>query len=228
MIGILGGMGPESTAYTYMRMVRYCQKKYGAVRDSDYPPIIIYSMPVPDVVEKEPKRSALLPMLEDGISRLVRAGADFCIIPCNSMQRFVPSLRKNATVLSIVEETLEEARAAGIREWGLLGTGSTIRSGVYQKAFGNAGLETLEPNGEEQRKVTETIMGILGGKDCDGAKKILLSSVGALRRRGAGGVILACTDLPIVLQKADGVTLLDTADIIARAAVDYYLEKKKD
>ena len=225
MIGVLGGMGPESTAYTYLRMVRYCQEKYGARRDSDYPPIIIYSMPIPDVVEKEPD-AALLPMLEGGISKLKAAGADFCIIPCNSVQAFVPRLRKDSVVLSIIEETVKEATKSGILRWGLLGTKAAIRSRVYQEAFGKGGLEILEPSEGQQEIVTRAITTILSGKNYDDAREILLAAVGSLKKRGAEGVVLACTDLPIVIQKAEGVRLLDTADIIARAAVEYWRKSK--
>ena len=70
MIGVLGGMGPESTAYTYVRMIRYCQEKYGAVRDSDYPPILIYNMPILDVVGQEGSEKELLPLLAQGILKL--------------------------------------------------------------------------------------------------------------------------------------------------------------
>lgn len=222
MIGVLGGMGPESTAYTYMRMIRYCQEKYDAMRDSDYPPIFIYSMPTPDVVEKEWSERDLLPLLRQGILKLNSSGADFCIIPCNSVQKFVPKLRKSATILSIVEETLKEAKKNRIGKWGILATGTTIKSQVYQDAFGKAGIDVAIPSDAEQTKVNKAIMAILSGKNFGKARKMLLEVLGSLKRRGTGGAILACTDLPIVLQDVEGMKLLDTADIIAKAAVDYY------
>lgn len=222
MIGVLGGMGPESTAYTYVRMIRYCQEKYGAVRDSDYPPILIYSLPIPDVMEQEGNEEEILPLLRQGILKLKDAGAEFCIVPCNSIQKFVPKLRENTAMLSIVEETLKEANNSSIKKWALLGTNATVKSRIYQEAFGKAGFDIITPSDAEQAKVTEAIMTILSGKNFDKARKILLDALGSLKSRGVGGAILACTDLPIVLQEADGMKLLDTADIIARAAVDYY------
>jgi len=222
MIGVLGGMGPESTAYTYVRMIRYCQEKYGAVRDSDYPPILIYNMPILDVVGQEGSEKELLPLLAQGILKLKGAGADFCIIPCNSVQKFVPKLREDATMLSIVEETLKEAKKSGIKKWALLGTNTTVKSRIYQEAFGKAGFGIVIPSDAGQAKVTGAIMAILSGKNFGKARETLLDVLGPLKSRGAEGAILACTDLPIVLQDAEGMKLLDTADIIARAAVDYY------
>lgn len=222
MIGVLGGMGPESTAYTYMRMIRYCQEKYGAVRDSDFPPIFIYNMPIPDVVEQNANASELLPLLSKGVLKLKGAGADFCIISCNSVQKFVPKLRESAAILSIVEETLKQAKKSDIKKWALLATSTTIKSRIYQDEFEKAGIDLIIPSDAEQAKVTEGIMTIMSGKNFGKAREVLLGILDSLKSRGAEGAILACTDLPIVLQDADGMELLDTADIIARAAVDYY------
>jgi aspartate racemase len=225
MIGILGGMGPESTAYTYSRMIRYCQEGYGAKLDSDFPPILIYSMPIPDVVEEGSDDSELLELLRGGISRLKSAGASFCIVPCNTVQGFVPELRRDAEVISIVEETLKAARPTGILNWGILATEVTLRKGYYQKAFREAGLGLLVP-GSRQDDVTSAIRDILAGGRKAQAREKLLGVAAAMRKEGAEGVILACTDLPIVLREVPGMALLDTADIIARAAVDYYRRLK--
>ena len=222
MIGVLGGMGPESTVYTYAMMIRHCQKKYGAKYDSDFPPILIYNMPIPDVVEGDDKDAELLFLLEKGMKKLTAAGADFCIIPCNTMQGFVPALRKNTNVISIVEETLKEAKESGLKRWGILGTEMTLRKGYFQRAFREAGLETLEPKAEHQKEITAAIREILAGGRNAQAKQRLLSVISFMREEGAEGIVLACTDLPIVLQEAQGVKLLDTADIIAKAAIDYY------
>ena len=227
MIGVLGGMGPESTAYTYAMMIRYCQERYGARYDSDFPPILIYSMPIPDVVEEGGNDAELLCLLEAGIRKLMAAGADFCIIPCNTVQGFVPALRKSTNVLSIVEETLKEARESGLKRWGVLGTEVTLRKGCFQWAFREAGLEVLEPGQERQKEITAAIREILAGGRNAQAKERLLSVISSMREEGAEGIVLACTDLPIALQEAEGVKLLDTAGIIARAAVDQYKREQK-
>jgi aspartate racemase len=227
MIGMLGGMGPESTAYTYMRMVRYCQQRYGAKLDSDFPPILVYSMPVPDVVESGSDDSEVLRLLEEGVCKLRDAGADFSFIACNTMQGFIPELRKKADMLSMVEETVKEAERSGAKAWGILATEVTIGKGYYQKAFSDAGLSVLEPEKDEQEKVTAAIREILEGGKNGQAREKLLDVAAALKGRGAAGSILACTDLPIALSQADtDLRLIDTADVIARAAIDRYEELK--
>jgi len=221
MIGMLGGMGPESTAYTYMRMVRYCQEKFKAKLDSDFPPIIVYSLPIPDVVEKGSNDIEMLAILEKGVETLKTAGADFSFIACNTVQCFIPELRKKADMLSIVEETLKEAKKTNSSQWGILATEVTISKGVYQEAFSGAGLSIIEPDTGNQAEVTKAIREILEGNKNDSARKRLLPVVSSLKKRGAEGIILACTDLPIVLSgEANGLKTIDTADIIAKAAID--------
>ncbi len=216
MIGILGGMGPESTSYTYMRMIRYCQEKYGASLDSDFPPIILFSMPVPDVVEEG---KDALPLLDEGMSRLARAGAAFSLIACNTMQGFVPRLREKYEVLSLVEETVREADPA--KAYGILGTRVTLAGGLYQRALMGRGIRSIVPSDFEQAEVTKAIREILAGRDTASPRRRLLFVVEAMERRGADGVILACTDLPIALSQADAaIEVLDTADISARSAIE--------
>jgi aspartate racemase len=220
MIGILGGMGPESTAYTYMRIIRRCQEEYGARMDSDFPPIIIYSMPVPDVVEEGSNDAAVLALLDSGIRKLEAAGATFSFIACNTMQGFVPELRKRYRMLSLVEETLMQAKLSGLADWGILGTEVTLRKGYYQQAFNDAGLRALTPLPNEQAEVTAAIREILAGTDIASPRKRLQAVAGALAVRGANGIVLACTDLPLAFGADDaGMMVLDTADISAQAAL---------
>ncbi len=220
-IGILGGMGPESTAYTYMRMVSYCQERYGARLDSDFPPIFIYSMPVPDVVEEGSDDSEILALLEGGIARLDRAGTSFSLIACNTMQGFVPELRGKYRMLSLVEETVDAARRSQQERWGLLGTEVTLRKGYYQEALEDAGLAAILPTRAEQEGITRAIRDILAGAGAESSRERLLAVIGAMNGRGAQGIILACTDLPLALRGEDvGFPILDTADISARAAIE--------
>lgn len=229
MIGVLGGMGPESTAYTYMQMIRYCQERYGAKLDGDFPPILLYSMPIPDVVEQGADNIEILRLLEGGIAKLKSAGAMFSIIPCNTVQSFIPELRKKADILSIIEETLKEAEKTNIKNWGVLATEVTIGNGLYQKKFNDNALSIIEPDNANQAEVTLAIREILKGNKNERARERLMKVVLSLNQSGAEGILLACTDLPIVLsEKEVKLKTIDTADVIARAAVDYYRKLKDD
>nr|QNO54471.1 aspartate racemase [Methanosarcinales archaeon ANME-1 ERB7] len=185
-------------------------------------------MPIPDVIEGGSDDDEIISLLDAGLRKLESSGADFSFIACNTMQGFLPALREKYDMLSIVEETLKEAGKSDVDCWGILATEVTISKGFYQQAFSKAGISTKVPDQENQRKVTAAIRGILAGRDMSSARDGLLEVVSALKDEGAGGIILACTDLPIVLSEdIIGLPALDTADVIARAAVDYYNELKE-
>ena len=109
-IGILGGMGPEATAELYLKIIKIFQDKFGAKYDSDYPEIMIYNLPLPDVVEKIDQSSKIKEMLVKGVQKLESWGVDFIAIPCNTVNFFLPEMRTAVSIpiLSILEETAKE------------------------------------------------------------------------------------------------------------------------
>ena len=223
-IGILGGMGPEATAYIYMQMIRYCQEKYGAKLDQDFPPIVILSLPVPDVVELQNNEQEVLAALVTGMDNLKKAGASFAFIACNSMEKFIPALRERIELLSIVEETVLEVKSQGFKKIGLLATETTLASGRYQTVFESSAIKLLIS--KKQDVVTTAIREILEGKTQEPKQK-LLAVIKELENSGADSIILACTDLPVVLNQKDvSIKLLDTAAIIGKAAIKKYYQRK--
>src|SRR3989338_6835870 len=107
-IGVLGGMGPEASATFYNMIINICHKKYNAQQDTDYPPMIIYSLPLEGfdetgIVDQE----KVLRQLIKGIKVLESSGSDFIVIACNTVHCFIDELRKNVKIpiLSIIEET---------------------------------------------------------------------------------------------------------------------------
>src|SRR3989338_2119256 len=136
-IGVLGGMGPEATAEFYLRVVRIFQQEYGAKYDSDFPEIVILSLPVPDMVENPRDEQAVEGMLVDGGKRLEAVGADFVAIPCNTATYFWSAMQEAVSipVLNILKETANEVNRQGLRKVGLLGTEATLSRNVYGKVL---------------------------------------------------------------------------------------------
>ena len=113
IIGVLGGMGPESTAIFYHELILQCQKQYGAQYDEDYPEIFIYNLPIPDVVKglKTPQKT--LKILVKGAKKIESMGVDFIVMPCNTAHYFYEDMKKEISIpfLSITEETVKKVKS---------------------------------------------------------------------------------------------------------------------
>ncbi len=224
-IGILGGMGPEATVYFFNLIV----KGTAAARDQDHIPIIIYNLP------QVPERTAALlgkgpspvPLLREGIRRLVKAGADFIVIPCITAHAFLPEVRKagRVPVLSLLDEALSFARKKipGLKRAGLLASSGTLGSGLFHRAFAAAGVEIITPADKEQAKVMDAIFGKAGikaGFTRGHPRRLILNAARRLIHRGAQAVIAGCTEIPLVLKDEDiPVPLIEPMRIAARAAI---------
>jgi len=226
IIGVLGGMGPESTANFYHELIIQCQKQYGAKYDEDYPEIFIYNLPIPDVVEglKTPERT--LQVLVKGAKKLESIGVDFIVMPCNTAHYFYGGMKKEISIpfLSITEETAKKVKARKYSKVGLLATATTINCGNYSKEFGRFKIDLIVP--KEQDKVTRVILNILAGKKLDKDKEGLKQIIEKLKSKGAESIILGCTDIPILLKQKDvDINVIDTVEVLAEAAIKFAIKR---
>jgi len=216
-IGILGGMGPEATAEFYFRLIRMFQKEFGAVYDDEFPEIIIYNLPLPDVVNEKDNDILVEKALLAGITKLKASGVDFITIPCNTVNLFINNLRRKSEmkIISIVEETAKEVKALEITKVGLVGTTNTINRGLYDSKLQS--IEIIKPNISQKKELKRMIINVLKGEKnmCD--KKGLARIVYSLTKRGAEKVILGCTELPLICE--DKSCVIDTIDVLVRSTV---------
>ncbi|MFH2007419.1 MAG: amino acid racemase [bacterium] len=221
-IGILGGMGPAATAELYLAIVGQFQRRFGARYDADFPQMIINSVPAPDVVEKLEDEAELVEVLQQGVRTLEVAGADFVAVACNTVHAFHGAIAAAVSipVLNLLEETAAAVEHAGHRRVGVLGTGLTIRRGLYREACRHRGIAVVEPNALQQEALTQLILDVLAGGDPERCRGRLAGLIDALRAAGSEAVILGCTDLSGIVPPAPAVVLFDTTRILAEAAVN--------
>ena len=217
-IGILGGMGPEATADLYFRIIRIFQKKYGAKYDNDFPEILIYNLPLPDVVEKPKQEKKIKELLLQSVKKLESFDVDLIAIPCNTVSYFISDMRNAASVpiLSIPEETAEQVRKLGLTKIGLLGTAMTISKNIYGVVLKD--IEIINPTKKQQKKITKVILNILSGRKTKEDRQVILSIIKELQFKGAKKVILGCTELPLLIRRRFGT--INTIDILAKAVVE--------
>jgi|TARA_Y100000310_G_C20646740_1_gene797080 aspartate racemase len=217
-IGILGGMGPEATAGLYLRIIQLFQQKYGAIYDSDFPEIIIVNLPIPDVVENADEQNLVKEMLIQGVSKLEKAGADFVAIPCNTVTYYIKEMQSTVSIpiINLLQETANAVKKSGVKQVGLLGTETTIKSKIYDKVLDGLQILTLEK--PEQTETTKIIMNILAGRKNPEDRKKLLGLIQKLRNNGAKKVILGCTELPLLIKANDDV--FDTLETLAKSVIE--------
>ena len=226
-IGILGGLSPESTVEYYLYLTHTYTERFG---NYAYPEIIIYSVSFQDYVDWP--ASGRWDLIGQGLSeaaqKLEAAGADFIIISANTMHLVIDPIRAavHIPVLSLLDVVADAVVERGLQTIGLLGTLSTMEKGFYQEALARRGLTVLTPEPDERRYVSDVVYNeLVAGKFRPEARARYVEIIQHLAEHGAQGVILGCTEIPLLISQADtDLPLFDTTRIHAEAALSYALK----
>lgn len=223
-IGILGGLGPESTAEYYTYITRTYYKNYA---DYAYPEIIIYSLEFRKIIDAGYEAPG---DVKKAIEKLYRAGADFVVASCNSIHIVYDEVSKDIPIpwISIMDVVAEQIKKENINKVGLLGTIFTMSKGFYHKALAGHGIETITPGNDAQRKINEIIFSeLVRGVTTDESKRYMLGCIDELAQNGARGIILGCTEIPFLIKQKDtALPVFDSTTLHAQKALDLALEKK--
>jgi aspartate racemase len=227
-IGILGGMGPEATADLYREIINLTP----AERDQDHIPVLIYSNPlIPDrTLAIMGKGEDPVPVLLESALRLQNAGADFLAMPCNTAHYFLSRMEPHLSipVVHMIEETCSFMRKSypGVKKAGLLAATGTVFSGIYLSACGRAGIELLVPEERSQEQVHQSILDVKRGQHGLPIRRRLEKAGADLVSRGAGLIILGCTEIPLVLdpERVD-YPCANATRILAKACVERALQR---
>jgi aspartate racemase len=223
-IGIIGGIGPESTVDYYRAMIAAYRARQP---DGSYPAIVISSVDARALVGPlmQNQLPAVVELLVAELDRLASAGVGCAAIAANSPHIVFDELQRRSPLplVSIVEATAAEALRLGLKRLGLFGTRLTMQARFYQQAFEQSGLTLVVPNEAEQAYIHDKYMTeLLGGVLRDETREHLIGIVAQMKARDAvDAVILGGTELPLILREpmAAGIPLLDTTVIHAKAIV---------
>lgn len=224
-IGILGGISHESTL-RYYELIH--EKYYRRRGDYHYPEVVVFSLDFQRFtdLENEGDTEGYTDYIMEGVRSLEKAGAEFVVMAANSPHAVFDEIQERAVVplISIVEVTAEEARREGLRTLLLLGIRFTMRSTFYREVCGRHGIEVVTPSEEEQVEINriifdELVLGIISDK----SRQRLLEIIGG---HDVDGVILGCTELPLIMGQEDTeVRVLDTVELHVEAMLDYSLSQ---
>jgi aspartate racemase len=217
-VGIVGGIGPESTiAYYRMIVASYRQRS----RDGASPSVLIDSIDVRTLLDLMGRRDfdGLVGYLLPELERLARAGADFAVLAANTPHVVFEPLaaRSPIPLLSIVEATADAIAARGLERVALFGTKFTMEGGFYEPALRQRGIALVLPDAGQRESIHAKYVGeLLNNVFSPETREQLYGIVDDLRERhGVQGVILGGTELPLLLTDAEhgGVAVLDTTSI---------------
>jgi aspartate racemase len=228
VIGLIGGMSWQSTVEYYRLINEGVKEKLGGLHSAK---CILYSIDFAEMEElqRRGKWTAAARVLLGAAQKVERAGADLVVICTNTMHKLADTIQAGIGIplLHIADATAEKVNAAGIRQVGLLGTRFTMEEDFYRGRLANKfGLEVIIPNPEDRHIVHRIIYEELCiGKVRPESKVLVAGIISRLVHVGAGGIILGCTELGLLLGAEDSrVPLFDTTHMHALAAVAYALK----
>jgi len=222
-LGILGGMTPESTVTYYQHIVRRYQQRYG---DHGFPEIVIYSVSFQDFENwmEAGEWDRIGERLGQALRSMHAAGVEVAVIASNTMHLLFDRLQRESgmPLISIVETTAAAIERAHLGTVGLLGTRFTMEKPFYAEGLARHGIRTIVPDAEERGGIHRVIMDELSlGRLEPASRRRYVEIIERLAARGAEGVVLGCTEIPLLVGSADTrVPLFDTTILHAEAALE--------
>jgi aspartate racemase len=205
----------------YKKIISTYQKK----SCNERPSILIASVSIPYTVEqnfilKNQGVERYKPFLTDAAMSLEKAGADFLVMPCNSLHVLIEDIRNavKISVVSIIDETVQFLKKNNFSKVALISTLATIKNRLYETAFDSNDIVYLKPNQEEQIQIGNIISNLVQGKIVEEDSTILEKIIHNFEGQ-VDCVVLACTDLQLLQPKHPHLKILDTMHILADAVV---------
>ena len=229
-IGLIGGMSWESSAEYYRIMNETVKEELGGLHSVK---CILYSVDFEEIAALQHKGEwiELTKLMIDFARRLEDAGADFIVITTNTMHKMAEEVQGNIHIplLHIADATAEKIIEKGVHTPGLLGTKFTMEEDFYKGRLREKyELEVIVPTDTDRNAVDEIIYNELCvGIIKQASKEKFQEVIKELVSRGADGVILGCTEIPLLISQEDvDVPLFDTTTIHSRAAVELALREE--
>lgn len=223
-IGILAGMGPRSTTPFLNAVLDECERQYGAQFDIDYPHMLIYSLPTPFFMDRPIVKQDMLETLEIGIEALTRADSAVIAVPCNSVHAYYHEMSAMTAIpiLHIAEETIAQLTTS-TNTVGLLGTRTTIESGLYQDRLFQHGKKIFWTE-DFQRQVDQLLREVKQNGVAPSTLSLWRNIETLLIGQGIDQVISGCTDLYFCIEHSR-LNVLDSSRALASSLVARYVRE---
>ena len=220
-IGIVA-VSYEGAALCYQTI---CAEAAAVMGEHNHPEITMHCFALADYVAFASKRDweGVAGLLLKSVEKVARAGADFAICPANTPHEAFDFVIPRSPIpwLHIVEVVADFATGQAMSKLGVLGTKFLMEGKVYQDVMGRHGIEAVIPEAEQRQRINTFIFDeLVKGKLVSSTKVYFRDLVMELSRDGCDGVVMGCTEIPLILNQQDvEVPLLDSTRLLAKAAV---------
>ncbi|MDR0232521.1 MAG: amino acid racemase [Dysgonamonadaceae bacterium] len=223
-IGIIGGLGPESTLEYYKRIIYGYRNITG---DENYPQLYVNSVNMTEILSYLTNNDyeKLADVLTNEINKLKTIGADYVAIASNTPHVVIDELIKKLTIplISIVEETCKFAKNNNLKKVLLTGTIFTMSNNFYKKAFDKYNIECIVPEDNEKKIIHNVIFPNLENGIIIEEDKLAFMKVcnNIIKEKNIDGIILGCTELPLMINQDDfDISVLDTMEIHIKSILE--------
>ncbi|MGF1425841.1 aspartate/glutamate racemase family protein [Kitasatospora sp. LaBMicrA B282] len=225
-IGLIGGMSWESSAEYYRLLNELVRERLGGHHCAPSVMVTVDFAAIEAMQRADDWQEAAGRLAEAAVS-LERAGAELVVLCTNTMHRVAGEIAAAIGIpfVDIIDATAQRIRAAGMHTVGLLGTRFTMEGAFYRARMAEHGIEVLAPDGPDRTVVHEVIYGELTrGRILESSRREFTRIIAALAKEGAEGVVLGCTEIPLLIGPADTpVPLFDTTRLHVEHAVELAL-----
>ncbi|MFH0805146.1 MAG: aspartate/glutamate racemase family protein [Patescibacteria group bacterium] len=219
-IGILGGMGPGAGAFMLQTTINLAQTEFQAVQDTDYPPILLYSLPLHGFNETGITDGPLvLQQLTVGLQVLAGGGASVIAMACNSVHVFFHQLQQTTAVPLVNMVTETAAAAAGHHTVGVLCSRTTNQRQLDPMALDALRVQSISASADQQHQIDQAILHVMAGTVTPTDSASLSAIIQGMAAAGATAVILGCTELPLIPLGPQPVPLIDAVTVTAGAVL---------
>lgn len=227
-IGLIGGISWESSAVYYNLINQRTKSLLGGFHSCK---CILLSVDFAEVekLQMADDWPALDALMIDAGQRLEKAGADLILICANTMHLCAPAMQEQVSIpiVHIAEVTADAILEQGLSRVGLLGTRFTMEKDFFRHILEAKGIEVLIPDTTDRREVHRIIYEeLVQGKILDGSRQVYQDVIAKLAEGGAEGVILGCTEIPLLISDHDvEISTFNTTQLHAERAVEFAVQE---
>ncbi len=210
-------MGPQASAKMLEEVVAVAASKFGAKNCEDFPEIILFSLPVPDFIAGQENLNKALAMLKEKVKVMNKMRVSLVVMACNTAHLMFDDLQSisKAPLVSMIEEVAGVINQQKLSKVGVLASPNSIKSCLFERALQKRGIAIIIPNENEEKELERIIRKVIVGqaKACDSQKLVIIAN--SLGQRGAEGIILGCTELPLIFPTKFNLPVFDSIKITA-------------